>query len=146
MTWAETGKGYLGVFGDGHERALHEAVLPLSPVNVSTKVAVIPEVRIGHFLSLCDSTGMLQHAVHSVADRVHGYCVDDNARALLLSSALSSSGEAHLSETITARFAAFIQHAWNPNTRRFRNFMSYDRQWLEESGSEDSHGRTRSRL
>src|SRR5260370_734113 len=99
-------------------------------------------MRIGHFLSLCDSTGMLQHAVHSVADRVHGYCVDDNARALLLSSALSSSGEAHLSETITARFAAFIQHAWNPNTRRFRNFMSYDRQWLEESGSEDSQGRT----
>ena len=56
--------------------------------------------------------------------------------------ALSNSGEAQLSETITARFAAFIQHAWNPDTRRFRNFMSYDRRWLEESGSEDSHGRT----
>ena len=68
--------------------------------------------------------------------------MDDNARALLLSSALLNSGEAQLSETITARFAAFIQHAWNPDTRRFRNFMSYDRRWLEESGSEDSHGRT----
>ena len=44
--------------------------------------------------------------------------------------------------SITARFAAFIQHAWNPDTRRFRNFMSYDRRWLEEQGSEDSHGRT----
>jgi hypothetical protein len=43
---------------------------------------------------------------------------------------------------MTTRFAAFIQHAWNPDTRRFRNFMSYDRRWLEESGSEDSHGRT----
>ena len=53
-------------------------------------------MRIGHFLSLCDSTGMLQHAVHSVADRAHGYCVDDNARALLLSSALANSGEAQL--------------------------------------------------
>src|SRR5258708_1157122 len=143
MTWAETGKGYLGVFGDGHERALHEAVLPLSPVNVSTKVAVIPEVRIGHFLSLCDNPGMLQHAVHSVADRAHGYCIDDNARALLLSSALAHSGETRLlSEIDTTRFAAFIQHAWNPSTRRFRNFMSYDRRWLEESGTEDSHGRT----
>ena len=99
-------------------------------------------MRIGHFLSLCDSTGMLQHAVHSVPDRAHGYCVDDNARALLFSCALQNSGEAQLSETITARFAAFIQHAWNPDTRRFRNFMSYDRRWLEESGSEDSHGRT----
>ena len=53
-------------------------------------------MRIGHFLSLCDSTGMLQHAVHSVADRAHGYCVDDNARALLFSSALANSGEAQL--------------------------------------------------
>ena len=100
-------------------------------------------MRIGHFLSLCDNTGMLQHAVHSVADRAHGYCVDDNARALLLSSALANSGEAQLlSEIDTTRFAAFVQHAWNPDTRRFRNFMSYDRRWLEESGSEDSHGRT----
>ena len=102
----------------------------------------MPEIRIGHFLSLCDSTGILQHAVHSVPDRAHGYCVDDNARALLLSSALAGSGEAQLPETLTARFAAFVQHAWNPDTRRFRNFMSYDRRWLEDVGSEDSHGRT----
>jgi glycosyltransferase involved in cell wall biosynthesis len=143
MTWAQTAKRYLAVFADAHERALHEAVLPLSSVDVPTKVAVIPEVRIGHFLSLCDNTGMLQHAIHSVADRAHGYCVDDNARALLLSSALAHSGETRLlSEIDTTRFAAFVQHAWNPDTRRFRNFMSYDRRWLEESGSEDSHGRT----
>ena len=99
-------------------------------------------MQIGHFLSLCDSTGILQHAVHSVPDRAHGYCVDDNARALLFASTLPNSGEASLSNEITARFAAFIQHAWNPETRRFRNFMSYERRWLEESGSEDSHGRT----
>ena len=86
------------------------------------KAPCIPEMRIGHFLSLCDSTGMLQHAVHSVPDRAHGYCVDDNARALLFSSALANSGEAQLPETITARFAAFIQHAWNPDTRRFPKF------------------------
>ena len=51
-------------------------------------------------------------------------------------------GEARLPETLTTRFAAFVQHAWNPDTRRFRNFMSYDRRWLEDQGSEDSHGRT----
>ena len=76
------------------------------------------------------------------ADRAHGYCVDDNARALLFSSALAGSGEARLPETVTARFAAFVQHAWNPDTGRFRNFMCYDRRWLEATGSEDSHGRT----
>ena len=53
-----------------------------------------------------------------------------------------TSAKRRLSNSITARFAAFIQHAWNPDTRRFRNFMSYDRRWLEEQGSEDSHGRT----
>ena len=103
---------------------------------------VVPEIRIGHFLSLCDSAGILQHAIHSVPDRSHGYCVDDNARALLFSSSLANFGEVQLSNSIIARFAAFIQHAWNPDTRRFRNFMSYDRRWLDDQGSEDSHGRT----
>ncbi len=75
-------------------------------------------------------------------DRSHGYCVDDNARALLLACALNGPGEQPLDDTLTARFAAFVQHAWNPDTRRFRNFMSFERRWLEPSGSEDSHGRT----
>ncbi len=91
---------------------------------------------------MCDDTGLFQHAVHSVPDRSHGYCVDDNARALLLACALNNPGEQRLSETLTARLAAFVQHAWNPDKRRFRNFMSFDRRWLEDSGSEDSHGRT----
>jgi glycosyltransferase involved in cell wall biosynthesis len=143
MTWAQTAKRYLAVFATAHERARGKALHPISSDHAPAKVTVIPEVRIGHFLSLCDNTGLLQHAVHSVADRAHGYCVDDNARALLLSSTLANSGETQLlSEIETTRFAAFIQHAWNLNTSRFRNFMSYDRQWLEESGSEDSHGRT----
>ena len=138
MTWAQTAKRYVAAFEAARARP------DVSAPNVPAwrKERAVPEIQIGHFLSLCDSTGMLQHAVHSVADRTHGYCVDDNARALLLSSALLNSGEALLSETLTARLAAFIQHAWNPSTGRFRNFMSYDRQWLEESGSEDSHART----
>jgi hypothetical protein len=80
--------------------------------------------------------------VHSVPDRSHGYCVDDNARALLLACALNEPGERPLAEVLTARFAAFVQHAWNPDTRRFRNFMGFNRSWLEDQGSEDSHGRT----
>jgi glycosyltransferase involved in cell wall biosynthesis len=145
MTWPETAKRYLSVFEDAHERAEYDAVplLPVPSEEASRKgVHAFPTMRIGHLLSLCDSTGIVQHAVHSVADRTHGYCVDDNARALLLATALSSSGEGPLPEALTARFAAFVHHAWNPDTRRFRNFMSYERRWLEETGSEDSHGRT----
>jgi len=99
-------------------------------------------MQIGYFLSMCDDTGLFQHAVHSVPDRSHGYCVDDNARAMLLACALNSPGEQPLSEVLTARFAAFVQHAWNPDTGRFRNFMGFNRTWLEASGSEDSHART----
>ena len=142
MTWVQTAKRYLTIFAAESENARPGISLPVDAIVAGRNGHLIPEIRIGHFLSLCDSTGMLQHAVHSVPDRSHGYCADDNARALLFSSLLASFGEAQLSNSITARFAAFLQHAWNPDTRRFRNFMSYDRTWMEEQGSEDSHGRT----
>jgi glycosyltransferase involved in cell wall biosynthesis len=142
MTWAQTAKRYAAVFEAAHGRGRAGLARPLNSIAPPDIVVEIPELRTGHFLSLCDDSGMLQHAVHSVADRAHGYCVDDNARALLLSSALASAGEAQLPEIDTSRFAAFVQHAWNPDTCRFRNFMSYDRRWLEDKGSEDSHGRT----
>src|SRR5689334_17919289 len=141
--WERTAERYMTVFehaGRGHRlkliaRAVPDAIAPLSPASV-------PDMRLGHFLSMCDDTGLFQHAVHSVSDRAHGYCVDDNARALLLTCALNEPGEQPLADVLTARFAAFVQHAWNPDTGRFRNFMGYDRTWLEEKGSEDSHGRT----
>ena len=142
MTWAQTSKRYLAVFESEYRNARPKLALPVDALASGRKGHVVPDIRLGHFLSLCDSTGILQHAVHSVPDRSHGYCADDNARALMLSSLLTSFGEVQLSNSITASFAAFIQNAWNPGTRRFRNFMSYDRRWLEEQGSEDSHGRT----
>ena len=133
MTWPETAKRYLTAFENAHERTRSEKLRP-TPIASVRKGHAIPEIRIGHFLSLCDSAGILQHAIHSVPDRAHGYCVDDNARALLFASALPNSAETNLPSEITARFAAFVQHAWNPDTRRFRNFMSYERRWLEECG------------
>jgi glycosyltransferase involved in cell wall biosynthesis len=142
MTWVQTAKRYLTAFDTESSNSGPGIVLPVDAAGSLRNGHVIPDIRIGHFLSLCDSTGIIQHAVHSVPDRSHGYCTDDNARALLFSSMLENFGEAQLSKSVTARFAAFIQHAWNPDTRRFRNFMSYDRRWLEQQGSEDSHGRT----
>src|SRR6266478_7078936 len=142
MTWVQTAKRYLTVFEIARENVRRGIAPPIEAIVSGSKGPIIPEMRVGHFLSLCDSTGVIQHSVHSVPDRSHGYCVDDNARALLFSCTLSKFGAMQLSETTTARFAAFIQRSWNPGTRRFRNFMSYDRRWLEEAGSEDSHGRT----
>jgi glycosyltransferase involved in cell wall biosynthesis len=142
MTWPQTAKRYLTCFEAAQVRAKPSVVVPIEIGASRRKVRSLPEMEIEHFLALCDSTGMLQHATHSVPNRAHGYCIDDNARALLLASELAGSDEAEIPEIMTTRFAAFVQHAWNPDTGRFRNFMSYDRQWLEASGSEDSHGRT----
>lgn len=99
-------------------------------------------MRTDHFLSLCDDTGLFQHAVHAIPDRAHGYCIDDNARGLLVAVGLNEDGAQPLPGVLTSRFCAFIQHGWNPDSGRFRNFMSFDRRWLEDAGSEDSHGRT----
>ncbi len=99
-------------------------------------------LKTDHFLSLCDDTGLFQHAIHAIPDRAHGYCIDDNARALLVAIGLHRDGAQPLPEVLTTRFCAFIQHGWNRDHRRFRNFMSFDRRWLEDVGSEDSHGRT----
>jgi glycosyltransferase involved in cell wall biosynthesis len=90
---------------------------------------------------MSDSTGMLQHSIYSIPDRRHGYCIDDNARALILVHAMDALSDAER-DRWTTTYASFLQYAWNPDRRRFRNFMNYDRTWCEETGSEDSNGRT----
>jgi len=141
MTWQRTAERYLATF----EKVRHEQRLRVVASRPDSAIvhdsATPPQMQLGHFLAMCDETGLLQHAIHAVPDRAHGYCVDDNARALLVACALNSASEQRLPDALTTRLAAFVQHAWNPETRRFRNFMSFDRHWLEQSGSEDCHGR-----
>ncbi|MGO8953800.1 MAG: glycosyltransferase family 4 protein [Rhodomicrobium sp.] len=142
MTWERSAERNLAVF-ESARRAHRPRVIARTGQSVPSRGShAPPEMRIGHLLSMCDDTGLFQHAVYSVPDRSHGYCVDDNARALLVACALNNPGEERLPEALTARLASFVQHAWNPGTKRFRNFMSFDRRWLEDCGSEDSHGRT----
>lgn len=142
MIWERSAERYMSVFEGIRRRHRLETISRLDTSTLLRDSHAPPEMQTGHFLAMCDDTGLFQHAVHSVPDRLHGYCVDDNARALLLACALNNPGEQRLPEVLTARFAAFIQHAWNPDTQRFRNFMGFNRCWLEPSGSEDSHGRT----
>jgi glycosyltransferase involved in cell wall biosynthesis len=141
MTWPRTGERYMDEFARAVEHR-RSGSRHLSAAPSASTIRAVPDMCLTHFLAMCDDTGLLQHAIRSVPDRAHGYCVDDNARALLLACALNIPGEEPLSEGLTSRLAAFVQHAWNPDTRRFRNFMGFDRRWLEDRGSEDSHGRT----
>ena len=95
-----------------------------------------------YLLALTDPVGILQHARFKVADRSHGYCLDDCVRVLIAASpeAGRPGAPAGLGAAVGA-CAAFTEHAWNEEAGRFRNFMGYDRRWLEEAGSEDSTGR-----
>jgi len=98
-------------------------------------------VDISAVVRMSDATGMLQHSIYSVPDRRHGYCVDDNARALILMCRAEGIDEDERDRWTTV-YGAFVQHAWNPDTQAFRNFMRFDRSWCEDTGSEDSQGRT----
>jgi len=87
---------------------------------------------------MSDDCGLLQHGKYRIADRSHGYCTDDNVRALSLMARQSVWGsENRDNEALAYRYAAFVNHAWHPEAGRFRNFMAYDRSWLDEGGSDD---------
>ena len=142
MTWDRIAERYLATFEKVRRTQRLKVIASQSASAMPQESAPLPQMQLSHFFSMCDDTGLFQHAIRSIPDRSHGYCVDDNARALLVACALNTGGEDRMPEALTTCFAAFVQHAWNPDTRRFRNFMSFERRWLENSGSEDSNGRT----
>ena len=104
----------------------------------------LPALNADHLLRMTDDTGMLQHAIFSVPNSSEGYTTDDNARALIVSTLLDESQAdraGHLFANLSHRYLAFMWLAFNHDKGRFRNFLSYDRRWLEDCGSDDSHGR-----
>lgn len=119
-------------------KALLESAI--APEAQATEPARLVAPSLVGFDIMCDSTGMLQHGKGIVPDRRHGYCLDDNVRALMLvnRAAWQNPGEELRRASV---FASFLHHAWNPDHRLFRNFMNFDRTWCEDIGSEDSNGR-----
>jgi glycosyltransferase involved in cell wall biosynthesis len=101
----------------------------------------LPPLKLDHLRHMTDETGMLQHAVFTIPNYREGYTIDDNARALMVSVLLEDAGSG-VAFDLASRYLAFIWYAFNIETGRFRNFMDYQRHWREDSGSDDSHGRT----
>jgi hypothetical protein len=103
----------------------------------------LPEIKLDHLKAFTDDTGILQHANYTIPDRTHGYCTDDNARALLV----AAMGQKYLPtnglglDFLSGHYLGFLLYAYNEENGLFRNFMTYSRQWMEEIGSEDAHGR-----
>lgn len=141
MTWDHISQLYLQSFA----KALDQRSTQRKPLAVRTldeRPLALPQMHLEHLQQLSDSTGIVQHAIYSIPDHGHGYCTDDNARALILTVLIEEQGkdspEVHL---LASRYAAFLNVAFRRETGRFRNFMSFDRRWLEEDGSDDCQGR-----
>ena len=146
-TWPKTARAYMASFQRARfERSLHPKAAQLDDAAVALTDSIdrLPAFNAAHLLAMTDDTGMLQHAIFSVPNTREGYTTDDNARALVVSTLLDEN-EAYDAKDrhpkLSSRYLAFLWLAFNSDIGRFRNFLGYDRKWLEEVGSEDSHGR-----
>jgi len=147
MIWKKSAQGYMASFSRVRSDRMATPRVQFSARSTGKSLNQLPELKLSHVNALTDDTGMLQHAIFTIPNRAEGYTTDDNARALIFTVLLNQLGVESTSLSAAAnpdwafRYMAFLEHAFNPRLKRFRNFLGYDHQWLEEQGSEDSHGR-----
>ncbi len=141
MIWKEVAKNYLEVA----EQVIAERAEQPRPLFIfSERVkgsAELPDTDLQHLRNMTDDTGMLQHAIFATPDRSHGYCVDDNARALIATLLYWKLRKDNSMIPLMHTYLSFIADSFNRELKCFRNFMSYDRRWLEDAGSIDSQAR-----
>jgi len=144
-TWKEVSRRYLEVFSEvqlnrsRHPRPRHSYI---ENIKFITNFE-LPEMKLDHLKTLTDDTGILQHATHTVPNRDHGYCTDDNARALMIAAMGRefSHTDSMCFDSLSSQYLSFLLHSFSDEKGRFRNSMTYERQWTEKVGSEDAHGR-----
>ncbi len=141
MVWKEVARRYLVEFGQLKQERIRK-IYATHPDRSAVRASHdLPEIKLDHLHLLTDDTGILQHARFTVPDRKHGYTTDDNARAVI--AVLMAQDKVHDEDlpALASLYLSFLDHAFNDQTGRFRNFLSYERRWREDTGSEDSHGR-----
>jgi glycosyltransferase involved in cell wall biosynthesis len=141
MIWPQVARQYMNSFQRAKVERRHFSPPGFVVKALDKSPAELPPLKLDHLRRMTDDTGMLQHAIFTVPNYCEGYTIDDNARALMVSTLLEELGTEETAD-LTSRYFAFVWYAFNTETRRFRNFMSYQRNWLEKNGSDDSHGRT----
>jgi glycosyltransferase involved in cell wall biosynthesis len=140
MIWKRVAQHYLEVFFNAKRKRQQRPKFQAK--TLESNPYEMPPILFDHLYRLTDDVGVLQHAKFIVPNRLHGYCTDDNARALIavmMAHELTLIGDEIVD--LAYRYLSFLQHAFNRERGRFRNFMNYERRWLEEEGSEDSHCR-----
>ena len=143
MTWPAVARRYVQTFSRALASESRRRRSAFEAQTLARRPAGWPEVDLRHVRAMTDDTGILQHAVFNVPRYEDGYCLDDNARALLLMTLLEEAGadDPVTVRALAVRYLGFVNYAFDRPSGRFRNFLSYGRQWLEPLGSEDSQGR-----
>jgi glycosyltransferase involved in cell wall biosynthesis len=143
MVWDRVAQQYMGSFERVYNERLRKPRATFSAQNTEKILDRLPAVKLDHLYRMTDYTGILEHAVFNVPNYPEGYSTDDNARALIVAILLEEfgNGTATGSPDLASRYLAFLWLAFDQTSKRFRNCLSYERQWQEVEGSEDSHGR-----
>lgn len=139
MVWDRVAKQYVEVFEIATDVVTRKRASARKRASIVREQ--LPPLLFNHLLTLTDTTGIIQHAVFRVPNRNEGYSTDDNARGLILATRIAME-EPALGLHLATTYLGFLLHAFNPDTKRMRNFLGYDRRWLEDAGSEECHGRT----
>jgi glycosyltransferase involved in cell wall biosynthesis len=143
MVWSRVAQKYMKSFERIYNERLRNPRATFSAQNTAKTLDRLPAIKLDHLSRMTDHTGIVEHAVFAVPNYPEGYTTDDNARALIVAILLEELGAATPAgwSDLATRYLAFLWLAFDPATKRFRNSLSYERQWLEPEGSEDSHGR-----
>ena len=142
MVWSQVGRLYMRCFERARLEGAVQSRKSFAMKTLDQQPHELPALRLDHLSRMTDSTGMFQHAIFTVPNFSEGYCTDDNARAFILAVLLDElQQEPEQVRGLATTYAAFLHHAFDPQTRRFRNQMCFDRRWRDEPGSEDCHAR-----
>jgi glycosyltransferase involved in cell wall biosynthesis len=144
MIWPAVAQRYLEAFQHARADRMVNPRTAFAEWTLESRPQALPPRRLDHVVRMSDGTGIFQHAIFNVPNFHEGYCTDDNARAFILCNLLDELGDQPPSGSLNklaTGYLGFLAAALDYDSGRFRNFMSHGRQWLEDAGSEDSHGR-----
>ena len=137
ITWPKIGQKYVKLIKD----ILKEEPTIIVQKDTELDLLVLPKYSLTHINRLTDDTGIIQHAKFGIPNLKEGYCLDDNARALLMVLMAYRQKKDVSALELSPIYLSYIHYMQNADGT-FRNFLSFSRNFLDEVGSEDSFGRT----
>jgi glycosyltransferase involved in cell wall biosynthesis len=136
ITWPKIGEKYIMLA----EKILDDKPKVFVKKETILDPLILPPFSLVHIRRLTDDTGIIQHAKFGIPNLKDGYCLDDNARALLMVLMAYQQKKDPLALELSPIYLSYIHYMQNKNGT-FRNFLSFNRNFLDEVGSEDSFGR-----